>query len=81
MAKLPRAGWPHCSLHRLSGSGLAGVDAADLVPGQVEAPEGGHLSPGVVAVPGEEIEPVFFFTLDVHVTMRGEDLAVDPVAE
>jgi len=39
------------------------------------------ISPGVVAVPGEEIEPVFFFTLDVHVTVRGEDLAVDPVAE
>jgi hypothetical protein len=47
----------------------------------VEAPEDGHLSPGVVAVPGEEIEPVFFFTFDVHVTVRGEDLAVDPVAE
>jgi hypothetical protein len=41
----------------------------------------GHLFPGVVAVSGEEIEPIFFFTLDVHVTARGEDLAVDPVAE
>jgi hypothetical protein len=47
----------------------------------MEAPEGGHPSPGVVAVPGEEIEPVFFLMLDVHVTVRGEDLAVDPVAE
>jgi hypothetical protein len=36
---------------------------------------------GVVAVPGEEIEPVFVFTLDGHVTVRGEDFAVDPVAE
>jgi hypothetical protein len=53
-----------------------------LSPGHMEAPEGGHPSPGVVAVPGEEIEPVFFFfMLDVHVTVRGEDLAVDPVAE
>ena len=48
----------------------AGVDAADLVAGHVEAPEGGHLCPGVVAIPGEEIEPVFFFTLDVRVTVR-----------
>ena len=52
-----------------------------LSPGHMEAPEGGHPSPGVAAVPGEEIEPVFFFMLDVHVTVRGEDLAVDPVAE
>ena len=29
---------------RPSGSGLAGVDAADLVSGHLEAPEGGHLS-------------------------------------
>src|SRR6516162_4693584 len=35
---------------RLSGSGLAGADAADLVSGHLEAPEGRHLSPGVVAV-------------------------------
>ena len=25
--------------------------------------------------------PIFFFTLEVRVTARGEDLAVDPVAE
>jgi hypothetical protein len=37
--------------------------------------------PGVVAVSGEEIEPVLFFTLDVHSTPCGEDLAVDPVVE
>jgi hypothetical protein len=52
-----------------------------LSPGHMEAPEGGHPCPGVVAVPGEEIGPVFFFMLDVHVTVRGEDLAVDPVAD
>src|SRR5439155_19154567 len=60
---------------------VAGVDAADLVPGHLEAPEGGHLFPGVIAVPGEKMQPVFFFTLDGRVTVRGEDLAVDPVAE
>jgi hypothetical protein len=43
------ASWP-------SGSGLAGVDAADLVSGHLEAPVGRHLSPGVVAVSGEEME-------------------------
>ena len=43
--------------------------------------KGEHLSPGVVAVSGEEIEPIVFFTLDVHSTPCGEDLAVDPVME
>jgi hypothetical protein len=41
---------------------------------------------GVTAPPGlpgrlEDSFRFFFFTLDVHVTARGEDLAVDPVAE
>jgi hypothetical protein len=29
-----------------SGSGLAGIDAADLVSGHLKAPAGGHLFPG-----------------------------------
>ena len=48
-----------------------------------------RLAPGL---PRESLHPphqprvaarklIFFFTLDVHVTARGEDLAVDPVAE
>ena len=37
--------------------------------------------PGAVAVSGKEIEPIFFFTLDVHVAVDGENFAVDPVGK
>ena len=69
---------PKCSS---SGSGLARIDAADLVSAHLQAPVDGNLSPCVVAVSGEQTEPILFFALDVNVPVNGEDLAVDPVAE
>ena len=70
--------WP-CQL--AVGSGLAGFDAADLVPGHPEAPVGGHLPPRVVAIASEQAESVFFLTFDGQVAVCGEDLPVDPVAQ
>jgi hypothetical protein len=46
----------------------------------LELPVGGHFSPGVVAVAGNEADSLFF-SLDGQVTVYGEDLAVDPVGE
>ncbi len=39
-------------------SSLAGVNAADLVARYLKSPERRHFSPGVIAVPRQETEPM-----------------------
>src|SRR5690349_24707939 len=69
------------SKRRSCGSGLAGLETADLAVGNGEGPSGAHLAPGVVAVGGDQ-RPAAVPRLDhVEVAVHGEDLPFGPAGQ
>jgi len=66
-----------CQFNRLLR--LAGLESSDLVAGQLEPPRGAHFAPRRVRVRGDERLAVRRFGFDVHMPVRGEDLALGPL--
>src|SRR5271154_903903 len=62
----------------MSGSGLAGLEAADLAVGDREGPAGAHLAPGLIAVRGDQRTSAVLRRDHVEVAMTGEDLPFGP---
>lgn len=58
---------------------LAGLESSDLVAGQLEPPRRAHFTPRRVRVRGDERLAVRRFGFDVHMPVRGEDLALSPL--
>src|ERR1700740_138201 len=83
LRRLPEAPLPlgrACSVS-WGGSGLSGLETADLAAIHGESPGRPHLAPGVVAVCRDQAEAVVRLGFNVHVPAGAEDLTLGPVGD